>query len=319
MPQYNTALHITHDDLARIWRRHGLGEVRHVSRIERGIVNATFVINDSHVVRFDGLPPPAEGRHRYFAEQTAYALLRERGLPVPEVLALEPASQGETPAYIVMTRLSGGAVIDGWATLDAAQRRQVARQAGEALAAMHGITLPRFGKLRDLDRLGFDGWFDYVADFLNRYTERGLAVQALDMALTARLWDALEALRPGLESVRQGVLVHGDYHWENLLQHEGALSGMIDFELSISGDPAMDFAVAEQWEDECPGSREHIYATYTAQRALEADHAPRSHFYWLLRVLDYTVESLEEGDVAGQRVGQTTLLDGLARLDALLG
>ena len=50
----------------------------------------------------------------------------------------------------------------------------------------------------------------------------------------------LAAARGLLAQVRSGALAHCDFHYENILQDGGRLSGLLDFEWAISGDPAYD-------------------------------------------------------------------------------
>ncbi|MDQ1123977.1 phosphotransferase family protein [Microbacterium trichothecenolyticum] len=67
-----------------------------------------------------------------------------------------------------------------------------------------------------------------------------LAPAARDAARRAA--DALADLAP----VRP-VLVHGDLAGSNVLWHEGAVSGVIDWDLATAGDPAIDVAALAVW------------------------------------------------------------------------
>jgi aminoglycoside phosphotransferase (APT) family kinase protein len=94
-----------------------------------------------------------------------------------------------------------------------------------------------------------------------------------------------------------GRLVHGDYHFSNLLQQDGHLSGVLDFEWVMSGDVAWDFRIDDQLEIVCPGSRSAFYAGYTSRRPLTDHHAERVAFYKLGLYLDYlTFEDEAEND-----------------------
>jgi thiamine kinase-like enzyme len=84
-----------------------------------------------------------------------------------------------------------------------------------------------------------------------------------------------------LDNVTTGHLVHSDYQFENLLHRDGVITGIIDFEWAVSGDPARDFRLDEQWDDDCPGSRAYIYEGYQQLRALEPDHEARVLMYKL--------------------------------------
>ncbi|MCU0515050.1 MAG: phosphotransferase, partial [Anaerolineae bacterium] len=93
-------------------------------------------------------------------------------------------------------------------------------------------------------------------------------------------------------------LVHGDYNFENVLHEGGELTGILDFEWAKAGDPAWDFKLHEQWEDDCPGCRAPLYAGYASVRPPDETHFVRAAWYRLLMHLDDRVENYPHSDAA---------------------
>ena len=83
------------------------------------------------------------------------------------------------------------------------------------------------------------------------------------------------------------ALIHGDYHFLNLLQQDGRLSAVLDFDFASSGDPSWDFRIDWQIESEVPGSRAAFYAGYTSRRPLPDRHWERVAFYRIGLYLDF--------------------------------
>jgi Ser/Thr protein kinase RdoA (MazF antagonist) len=107
-------------------------------------------------------------------------------------------------------------------------------------------------------------------------------------------------MQPLFATVQQGHLVHGDFHFSNLLQQDGQITGVIDFEWALSGDVAWDFRIDDQLEVASPGSRAAFYAGYTSHRVLPDHHSERVSFYRIGLYLDYlaTFSPQDESEIA---------------------
>jgi Ser/Thr protein kinase RdoA (MazF antagonist) len=88
-----------------------------------------------------------------------------------------------------------------------------------------------------------------------------------------------------MSAVTTGCLLHRDYHFENILQQEGKVTGIIDFEWAMSGDPVFDCRIDETLE-ECPGSVEPFYAGYASITPLTEHHRLKVDFCRLLLCLE---------------------------------
>lgn len=298
--------------LQRIWDAHGLGAVRHIARPARGSINQAMIVNDALVIRFDVLGKVAG---RFASEAAAYTTLRASPVPVPEVVVLDLTRTLSPHDFLIATKLPGTPVIDSWPDLSPAQRERVATQAGEYLALIHDhAAYDRFGHLRDLPGGGFASWHDFLSDYFMRYAAQALGTGALDEVTLQAVAAVLRAHQSLTNRVRHGALLHSDYHWENLLQQNGTITGIIDFEWAYSGDPTADFIVDDKWETMCPGSAACVLAGYTSVRALDPDHARKSMLYKLVLDVETCVDCAREHNVRQLAATRETLAHRLAAL-----
>ncbi len=300
--------------IARIWDASGLGAVRTVARCRRGSINPCFIVNDGAVIRFNTFT--VKGAARFRNEERAYMALRGSGVPTPEVIAVDLTRTVVPYDFIIASKLPGAPVIDTWADLSAAERGRVASEAGAYLAMLHGRTFDRFGALGSGEDHGFARWYDYVADYLDRYATLARDLSAISDGDRTRMLAALAQYRPLLATVTRGALVHSDYHWENILQVGGKVTGVIDFEWALAGDPAWDFIAQEKWEEMCPGSREHVYAGYTRHRQLAPDHATRVALYQLLMHVETVVDEARKANAPGVAAARDAMYATLTTLES---
>lgn len=295
--------------LTRIWSAHGLGSVRTTDWAGKGVNNPALVINDAYVVRFDGLIN--EGVSRFYGEQVAYRLLREAEIPCPEVVVLDDSKTLAPYDYMIMNKVEGHTVLDSWADMNSRERAAVATEAGALLARMHMIGVPLFGPLYGSERR-FDRWLVYMMDTLQVVGQEALTDGLIDATIYDRMQRVLDKYAAVLDRVYEPRLVHWDYHFGNILQQAGKITAVLDFEWALGGDPIHDFNRRVEWDEQCPGSREWVYAGYRALHPVEADHETRVMLYELLWFLDCMVHARDaiESDLMRGRV-----LDRLAWLE----
>lgn len=279
--------------LQSIWSAHGLGVIHTTDWAGKGQNNPALVINDTHVIRFDGIIN--EGVSRFHGERLAYDRLRLAGIPAPDVLLLDDSKSFVPYDYMIMNKIVGRPLIDDWPSLTSSQRQQAATEAGRILARMHDITFPRFGRLYGSERV-FDSWLESIMDKCHRDGQNAVNEGSLSAALYDRIEAVLEAHHPTFAAVTTPRLVHWDYHFGNLLQQDGMVTGVLDFEWALAGDPAYDFDRREQWDEDCPGSRQWVYAGYTSLRPLDADHDTRVTLYEMIWLLDCVVDARDAAE-----------------------
>ena len=275
---------INSETLQAIWAAQGLGPVITVQPAARGSNNLATVVNNAYVIRFDALDLPLPCR--YEGEKLAYDRMRAMNIPAPEVIALDTSKALVPYHYVILSKIEGRPLIDDWADFSAEQQAEIGFSAGRYLALLHEIEFDGFGKLSRLDSTPWPCWYDHVEDFFQRYAPGLVERGVIDTALYDRMLSNITRLRPEFDFSGSGRLVHSDYQFENLLHQDGVISGIIDFEWSIAGDPTWDFKLDEQWDDDCPGSAAHIYQGYTSVRPLADDHRRGVWLYKLLFHLD---------------------------------
>ena len=94
----------------------------------------------------------------------------------------------------------------------------------------------------------------------------------------------------------QPALVHCDFHYENILHVDGKLSGLLDFEWALAGDPAYDFMIGDVRERMVPSSEATLAAGYQSMRSFRPNHRQCVHWYRLFLQLEEAVTYQRTGD-----------------------
>jgi hygromycin-B 7''-O-kinase len=159
-------------------------------------------------------------------------------LPVatPELLARGEYENGWR--YVLMSRLPGTELATAWPAIPGPDRDRVVSQAGELLAALHGLDPePLRGVLGPAD------WAGFLAGQRATALQRQRDVELPDLWLS-QVGGFLESvpLAPG----RERVLLHTEVTRGHLLVNPGTwtLSGLLDFETAVAGDRGYEFGGA---------------------------------------------------------------------------
>ncbi len=277
--------HLSPEVLQAICTTHGLGKIESLVQPAQGNINRCLLVNDAYVLRFDVLD--WGGANRYAGEKWAYEILSESDVPVSRVLALDTSKQLVPYDYLILTKMPGQTISTSAADLPLATRYGIGYSAGQHLATIHSHAFDQFGLFYNiLAGTPQPDWTAYVADHFRYYQGQIQVLGTLSAEVMGRI-DALKVrMQPLLAAVTQGVFIHGDYHFLNLLQQDGRLSAVLDFDWASSGDPSWDFRIDDSIESEVPGSRDAFYAGYTSRRALPDGHWERVSLYRIGLYLD---------------------------------
>jgi aminoglycoside phosphotransferase (APT) family kinase protein len=168
------------------------------------------------------------------------------GLPVPRILLADHSRSLIGLSFMVMTRLDGQNLLQLEPSLDPSDTRSIYRQMGEALRRVHGIGVETFGYLGPQ---GVVTPFATNRAYMLAQFERKLAGFASlggRPALADRLKAYVDRQAGLLDGCVAPSLCHYDFHTGNLLaQRQDAilqLTGIVDLENAIAGDPLMDLA-----------------------------------------------------------------------------
>jgi Ser/Thr protein kinase RdoA (MazF antagonist) len=180
-------------------------------------------------------------------EAQFYTLARERaGLPVPEVIeTLYLGTEFGGGQALLVTELPG--VPWAGSGLPAAARGAVRAELGQLMAAMHAVTGPAFGYPSESTGTLSLRWDEAFTAMINAVLSDAERYQAVLPVEPQRVRNALLSCANELAAVQVPALVHFDL-WEGniLLDLAGhpRISGLVDGERAMWGDPVMDFASA---------------------------------------------------------------------------
>jgi len=195
------------------------------------------------------------------AEATLMQLAYDAGLPSPRVLhVLQP--QDELGTGFIMARVEGETIARKILRDDqfAQARPKLARQLGQVLAGIHGLTLAQLPELRRMTATR------EIAELERDYRSFDWPRPVFELALR---W--LRDRDPG--PPQQVTLVHGDFRHGNLIIGPDGMRAVLDWELAHTGDPMEDLGwiCVNSWrfgEIDKPvggfGSREELFAGYEA-------------------------------------------------------
>jgi aminoglycoside phosphotransferase (APT) family kinase protein len=220
-------------------------------------------------------------------EPEVHQLVREEtSVPVAEVLAYDTSRKVLPRDFILMRRLPGEALSE--APLPSGSVGEVYRQVGRSLAQVHNISRTgRYGYLgahkpmepQSSWRAAFEVMWNQLVDDIvgcGGYSrEEGKLVR---LSLFNNL-DAFDYSGPAR-------LLHMDIWAQNILvDGDGRLTGLVDFDRAVWGDPEIEFAVL----DYCGVSVPEFWEGYGRRRPDDPRAALRQLFYYLYEVQKYIV------------------------------
>jgi aminoglycoside phosphotransferase (APT) family kinase protein len=219
------------------------GPIR-LQRVGEGRSNLTYRVSDTNhsmILRRPPLPPLPPGGHDMAREVRVLTALRNRAVPIPEVLAVADPGEVMDVGCYVMTDLDGVVATDRLPPhLDTpTSRAALAESFIDILATLHRLDWRDIG-LSDLGR---------PDAYLHRQLTRLPTLITIDGRLPARFGAQRDRLRDTQPTNPGGAVVHGDYRFGNLMlsrasQPPHAIIGVLDWELAGIGDPLADLGYA---------------------------------------------------------------------------
>jgi aminoglycoside phosphotransferase (APT) family kinase protein len=243
----------------------------------------------------------AEGLHSFANEAEAYRIARNHAIPTPRAIGLLERPLHGVTALLVTTKLTGESLQNSWHARDDEQKAIVIRNAARTLKRIHGIEVPSFGSLVD-NGMQFSTWSAFCRAYAERALERCAAART--RRPTERVHrKIIDELAPILDRVGAPKLVHGDFHFGNVLVSKNRITGVIDWEFAIGGDPLWDFRNETRRCATAPGSFRAFREGYGAL----TDAMIKLQFYRWLYCIDLIPSALETW------VGRFPWADGVIR------
>ncbi len=208
-----------------------------------------------------------------YADEPAWKLRKEAFVaeryagvaPVPRWLAIDESRDRLPRAFAVMRRLPGQALRVRFGAEDA---DRLFRDMGALLKRLHALAMPAHGYLLEGEvARAFDTNAERMAvAFEAKY--RDFRAWGGDGALCGRIEAFVAERSAAMAECGAPVLCHNDFHPGNVLVEAGAdgvwrLSGLIDFENAVAGDPLFDLAKALDYTaHECAAGRAPLAEGY---------------------------------------------------------
>jgi aminoglycoside phosphotransferase (APT) family kinase protein len=216
------------------------------TRLEGGHSNLTYELTDAHGEPFVIRRPP-EGEllpkaHDMWREFRIIDALHPVGVPVPEPIGYCDERAVCDKHFYVMGKVGGDALYTAQQTaprLDVAARGRVGDSFMDVLAHLHSIDPVDVG-LGELGR--HDG---YIARQLTTwYGSWTMSAEHADYN-DDRVHDLHDRLQTSIPEQGPARVVHGDYGVHNvMIDAEGHVAAVLDWEIGTLGDPLADFAYA---------------------------------------------------------------------------
>jgi aminoglycoside phosphotransferase (APT) family kinase protein len=208
-------------------------------RIGLGQSNLTYLVRDGDDCRWVLRRPPLgqllASAHDVAREARIMAALAPTDVPVPQILGVELDPEISKVPLVLMGFIDGQ-VVDTMAiaeSLAPQRRRQIGVSLPTTLAKVHAV---------DIDAVGLSDLAShqpYAQRQLKRWAGQWEQSKTRELPELDDLTRRLIAAAP---EQRELSLVHGDFHLRNVIvsRSTGAVTGVLDWELSTLGDPLAD-------------------------------------------------------------------------------
>ncbi|HSJ57019.1 MAG TPA: aminoglycoside phosphotransferase family protein [Anaerolineae bacterium] len=229
-------------------------------------------------------------------EPGLHALLRaETTIPVAQILAYDDSRQLVDHDYMIMERLPGRPLSE--LRLGASQLDAVFEQVGAYLAQMHALVADRYGYLPPLPAPGNEeaprgyepmvpqpSWVRAFEIMWNRLLDDVVACGGYTSEEAAAFRRLFDVYRPHFDRPVPASLLHMDVWGQNILVDEkGMVTGLVDLDRALWGDPEIEYAVLDYTGISEPG----FWRGYRRVRDTSFPAQVRARFYTLYEVQKY--------------------------------
>jgi Ser/Thr protein kinase RdoA (MazF antagonist) len=219
----------------------GLGAVSQMERLEGGIVNEVYRVNQDWIVRIgtgsDGVQFP----------KSADVLRAVAGRIKAPALLYTDFSLSKVPYNVqVLSFISGSPLSRVWADCNQEQKRRWVLSILEEMSRLYTVNTHEIPCFAD-----FEPWADREMKFLITHLEEAKNRNAYPTERLDRMEKAIETHADSLHLAPPAVLIHCDTHWGNVIVRDGEIAGLIDFDDTDIAPPEMDlwnlaFALSEE-------------------------------------------------------------------------
>jgi aminoglycoside phosphotransferase (APT) family kinase protein len=275
-----------------------------------GFGNENWRVTDTRGRRFVLKVGPADTAAKWASAASARTLAGSRGIPVPRAVGGVVERDGRVMRVYEW--------IDGTSPLAVAHDPQRVQtlfaDLGATIATLHSIELDCFSSRLDGSAASFDRWSDYVVHRLQQIRQRCVEHGVPDERTVDRACSAIAALVEAIGDDVRPTVCHRDLYADNVLvDQDGALSAILDWDMAEAWDPAAEwFKLEFLFFPAFPGSARAFATAYHAIHPEPARWTERKSLVDLMETLNSVANTRAQGwsgDFATQ---------ARARLDALL-
>ena len=290
--------------------------------IRTGKHNTSYYIDYGHEEWVLRISPPDEAGFLFYEkrmmaqEPKLHALLRaETTVPVAEILAYDDSRNLLDRDYLLMERLPGQPLTE--VRLTAELMDWVLEQVGVYLAQMHSLVADGYGYLGAHHPMEPQPtWREAFAIMWNKLLDDVVACGGYTPDEANGLRQLLESYRTHFDRMVPASLLHMDVWSQNILvDGAGRVTGLVDLDRALWGDPEIEFAVL----DYCGISEPAFWRGYGDARDRSVPAQIRARFYLLYEVQKYIVIRMWRRDDPAQAMQYKAQSFALARplIDAL--
>jgi aminoglycoside phosphotransferase (APT) family kinase protein len=217
-------------------------------------------------------------------EPQIHALVRQHtSVPVAPILGFDDSRTLVDRDYILMARLPGRPLTE----MHQVDYDTVLAQVGEFLAQVHCIQANAYGYLGAHHPMPPQArWVDAFAIMWHRLIDDVVAVGHYDDGESCRLRALLDRHLSLFDRPVTASLLHMDVWHQNILVEDGSrVTGLVDWDRALWGDPEIEFAVL----DYCGISEPAFWEGYGQERDLSPPARIRQVFYLLYELQKYMV------------------------------
>ena len=272
--------------ISALMRKYELGEVKDIRVDTEGWVNPCFFVNDEYVFRFNARDPSLP---KFQREKLIFDLLGQYNIPAPREVILDDSKNYSEYDILISKKLPGENIEADWKSLCEESKQKIAFEAGSLLKKIHSIPMGYFGELVNYGPFPqTEKWYDYLLAKLEFHIREAVAYSVFDSDILNLAHSKFKSFKDVMSAIKTPCLIHGDYHFGNLLHYKDQVSAVLDFEWSVAGDPMFDLARWLEKDEICKGSHEPFLKGYGRLNFSKEDYR-RVEGYHLIKNIEISI------------------------------
>lgn len=270
--------------------RPGLAENAQFTPIKTGKFNTSYMVQAGEHKMVLRIAPPDDAvfvfyeREMMRQEPQLHALIRaETNVPVARIFAFDDTQTIINRNYILMERLPGRPLSE----MNHVDYDYVLRQIGHDLSQVHALHATRYGYLGAHKPMEPQrNWVDAFAIMWHKMIDDIAEIGFYDEAESRAMRRLLDQYLSLFDRPLAACLLHMDvWHQNILVDNEGTVTGLIDWDRALWGDPEIEFAVL----DYCGIAEPAFWEGYGVERDVSPEAQVRQIFYLLYELQKYIV------------------------------